>query len=47
MLLGNIYIFFFFFSEVIYQMFITIRGAWQGSLRATLGVASVFVHVVL
>ena len=34
------------FSEVIDQKFLTIRGALQGSFRATFGVASVFVHVV-
>ena len=34
------------FSEVMDQMFLTVRGAVQGSFRATLGVASVFVHVV-
>ena len=35
------------FSEVMDQMFLTVRGAVQGSFRATLGVASVFVHAVL
>ena len=35
------------FSEVMDQMFLTVRGAVQGSFRATLGVASVFVNVVL
>ena len=35
------------FSEVMHQMFLTIRSAVQGSFRATLGVATVFVHVVL
>ena len=35
------------FSEVMYQMFLTVRGAVQVSFKATLGVASVFVHVVL
>ena len=35
------------FSEVMFQMFLTVQGAVQGSFRATLGVASVFVHVVL
>ena len=35
------------FSAVIDQMFLAVRGAVQGSFRATLGVASVFVHVVL
>ena len=35
------------FSEVMDQMFLTVRGALQGSFRATLGVASVFIHVVL
>ena len=36
------------FSEVIMdQMFLTVRGAVQGFFRATLGLASVFVHVVL
>ena len=34
------------FSEVMDQMFLTVRCVVQGSL-ATLGVASVFVHVVL
>ena len=29
------------------QMVLTVRGVVQGSFRATLGVASVFVHVVL
>ena len=29
------------FSEVMDQMFLTVRGAVQGSFRATLGVASV------
>ena len=33
------------FSEVMEQMFLTVRGAVQGSFRA--GVASVSVHVVL
>ena len=28
------------FSEVMYQMSLTVRGAVQGSFRATLGVAS-------
>ena len=31
------------FSEVMYQMFLTVRCAVHGSSRATLGVASVFV----
>ena len=35
------------FSEVMDQMLLTVRGAVQGSFSATLGVASVFVHVVL
>ena len=35
------------FSEVMEQMFLTVRGAVQGSFRVTLGVASVFVHVLL
>ena len=35
------------FSEAMYQMFLTVRGAVQGSFRATLGVTSVYVHVVL
>ena len=38
---------FFRFSEVMDQMFLTARGAVQGPFRATLGVASVFVHVFL
>ena len=33
------------FSEVMEQMFLTVRGAVQGSIRAS--VASVSVHVVL
>ena len=35
------------FSEVMDQMFLTVWRAMQGSFRATLGVAPVFVHVVL
>ena len=35
------------FSEVMYQMFLMVRDAVQGSFRATFGVASVLVHVVL
>ena len=35
------------FFEVMEQMFLTVRGAVQGSFRATLGVAAVFVHIVL
>ena len=36
------------FSEVMDQMFLTVRGVVQaGSFMATLGVASVFVRVVL
>ena len=35
------------FSEVMDQMFLTVWCAVQGSFRARLGVASVFVHVVL
>ena len=35
------------FSEVMDQMFLTVRGAVQGYFRATLDIASVFVHVVL
>ena len=34
-------------SEVMNQMFLTVRGAVQGTFRATLGVASAFVQVVL
>ena len=34
------------FSEVMNQMFLTVRGTVQGSLRARLCLASVFVHVV-
>ena len=30
----------------VFPKFLTIRGAVQGSFRATFGVASVFVHVV-
>ena len=39
-----LYIYCFRFSEVMDQVF---QGALQGSFRATLGVAAVFVHVVL
>ena len=35
------------FSEVMNQMFLTVRGAVQGTLRATLGVASALIQVVL
>ena len=35
------------FSEVMDQMFLTARGVVHGSFMATLGVASVFVQVVL
>ena len=35
------------FSEVMDQMFPTVRGVVQGSFMATLGAASVFVHVFL
>ena len=35
------------FCEVIDQMFLTVRCVVQGSFMATLGVASVFFHVVL
>ena len=35
------------FSEVMDQIFLTVLGTVQGSFRVTLGVASVFVHVVL
>ena len=35
------------FSEVMEQMFLTVRGAVQGSFRVTLGVASVLIHVLL
>ena len=35
------------FSEVMDQMFLTVRGVVQGSFMATRGVASVSVHVVL
>ena len=34
-------------SEVMDQMFLTVLGIVQGAFMATLGVASVFVHVVL
>ena len=37
----------FHFSEVLDQMFLKVRGAVQGSFRATLGIASVFVPVAL
>ena len=40
-----VYMFSFFRSHL--SEFLTIRGAVQGSFRATLGVASVFVQVVL
>ena len=35
------------FSEATDQMFLTVLGAMQGSFRAMLGVASIFVNVVL
>ena len=35
------------FSEVMDQMCLTVRGVVRGSFMATLGEASVFVHVVL
>ena len=35
------------FSEIMDQMFLTGRGGVQGSFRATLGVASVFIHDIL
>ena len=35
------------FSEVMDQMFLTVQSVVQGPFMATLGVASVFVHVVL
>ena len=35
------------FSEIMDQMFVTGRGGVQGSFRATLGVASVFIHDIL
>ena len=35
------------FSEIMDQMFLTGRGSVQGSFRATLGVASVFIHDIL
>ena len=44
---ASISMFFFCVSEVMYKMFLTVRDAVQGAFRATLGVASVFVHVVL
>ena len=34
-------------SEIMDQMFLTGRGGVQGSFRATLGAASVFVHDIL
>ena len=34
----------FLFSEVMNQMFLTVRGAVQGTFRASLGVASAFVR---
>ena len=34
------------FSDVTDYMFLMARGAMQGSFRAMLGVASVFVHVI-
>ena len=34
------------FSKLMDQMLLMVRGAVQGSFRATLGVASVFVHVI-
>ena len=35
------------FSEIMDQMFLTGRGGVQGYFRATLGVASVFIHDIL
>ena len=35
------------FSVVMGQIFLTVRGVVHGTYMATLGVASVFVHVVL
>ena len=35
------------FSEIMDPMFLAVLGVVQGSFMATLGVASVFVHVVL
>ena len=35
------------FSKVMDQIFLTVLGVVQDSFMATLGVASVFVHVVL
>ena len=35
------------FSKVMDQMFLTLLGVVQGSFMTTLGVTSVFVHVVL
>ena len=35
------------FSEIMDKMFLTGRGGVQGSFRATLGVASVFIHDIL
>ena len=35
------------FSEIMDQMFLTGRGGVQSSFRATLGVASVFIHDIL
>ena len=35
------------FSEAMDQMFLTVLGAMQGSFRAMLGVASIFVNVLL
>ena len=35
------------FSEIMDQVFLTGRGGVQGSFRATLGVASVFIHDIL
>ena len=37
----------FLFSEVMDKMFLMVRGFVQGSFMASLGVASVFDHVVL
>ena len=44
---ASICMFSFFRSHGRDQMFLTVRGVVHGSFMATLGIASVFVHVVL
>ena len=43
----NLKCFYINFSEIMDQMFLTGRGGVQGSFRATIGVASTFIHDIL